>query len=161
MYKLAVLLFMLMFAPAFSPRVAYAAQLTENIDEPGRNPWQQTRQTQINTGDCHSGLCVVIFKDVPKGKRLVLTYASALFEGSTALGVGVVDASVSNTVPGIPGSVIVQVPGLSAAGKSGNYQAGGHITLYVDQGQSPVMVLEGASGTVRATASGYLVTLKP
>src|SRR5882757_102383 len=84
------------------PGVALAAQAVQNVDEPGRNPWQQTQNAQVNNGDCHEGLCVIIFKQVPKGQRLVVTFASALFDGSTALGTGVIDASVSNVVPGVP-----------------------------------------------------------
>jgi hypothetical protein len=138
---------------------ARAAQIVQNSDEPGRNPWQQTRQTQVGTGDCNSGLCIVIFKPVPKGQRLVITYASALFEGSTSLGTGVVDASVSTVIPGVPGEVRAQVPGIGLAGKAGQYQAAGRVTLFIDQTNSPVMVLEGASGFVRATIVGYLVKL--
>jgi hypothetical protein len=33
------------------------------------------------------------------------------------------------------------------------------MNLYVDQTDSPVMVVEGASGSVRATIVGYLVKL--
>jgi hypothetical protein len=144
-----------------APPATYAGppQDVKNVDEPGRNPWRQTKQTQVNTGDCHKGFCIVIFGDIPKGKRLVVTYASALFDGSTALGVGLVDVSLSDSVPGISGAVIAQVPGLSGAGKSGHYQAGGAMTFYVDQERSPVMVLDGASGTVRVTVIGYLVDL--
>jgi hypothetical protein len=116
------------FVSACLPDVGLAAQAVQNVDEPGRNPWQQTKQTQVNTGDCISGLCVIIFKQVPKGQRLVITYASASFDGSTALGTGVVDASISTTIPGVPGEVRAQIP-VSTLHKN--------VPLFRDVGMSP------------------------
>jgi len=49
------------------------AALVQSIDEPGRNPYQET---QANTNCRGSTVCVFNFAQVPVGKRLVLTHIS-------------------------------------------------------------------------------------
>jgi hypothetical protein len=47
------------------------AALVQNVDEPGRNPYQETR-----VATCGLNICDLTFATVPQGKRLVLTNVS-------------------------------------------------------------------------------------
>ncbi len=60
--------------PWASPAVAQTrAALVQSIDEPGRNPYQET---QSNTTCRGTTVCGFNFAAVPAGKRLVLTNIS-------------------------------------------------------------------------------------
>jgi len=49
------------------------AALTQNVDEPGRAPYQSTVVFKQSTGGCSVTACTIIFASVPAGKRLVAT----------------------------------------------------------------------------------------
>jgi len=49
------------------------AALVQNVDEPGRTPYQSTLVFKQGTGGCGITACTLIFGSVPNGKRLVAT----------------------------------------------------------------------------------------
>lgn len=57
--------------------------LVRDLDEPGRDPFMVTVDAVVGSDDCHQGgsttNCSVFLGSVPAGKRLVITYASAVF----------------------------------------------------------------------------------
>lgn len=53
------------------------AALTQNIDEPGRNPYQESYFSYLNDCAAASKFCNFNFSVVPAGKRLVITHVSA------------------------------------------------------------------------------------
>ncbi len=61
------------------------AALVQNVDEPGRNPYQETHAFNfIGTGSCGVTICSVSFAPVPAGYRLVITSVSGRLEPSNA-----------------------------------------------------------------------------
>ncbi len=88
--------------PWASPAVAQTrAALVQSIDEPGRNPYQET---QSNTTCRGTTVCGFNFAAVPAGKRLVLTNISGYVDtGAGALPNGFVSS-------GFGGSAYATIP---------------------------------------------------
>lgn len=96
--------------PWTSPALAQTrAALVQSIDEPGRNPYQET---QSNTTCRGTTVCSFNFAPVPPGKRLVLTHISGYVDtGAGALPNGFVNSGFGGptyaTIPftGVRGAV--------------------------------------------------------
>jgi hypothetical protein len=54
---------------------------TQNVNEPGRHPFQESIVLNSGAG-CAPFVCSTSFSPVPAGKRLVVTYVSAVFVSS-------------------------------------------------------------------------------
>ena len=140
--------------------VALAQTPIENVNEPGRNPYQSVVQLFDPTAPgarCDvtvSNFCFVSHLQVPTGKRLVITYASARFRGD--------DQLFSKNVAIQDGRSRVFLPAPSLIGE-GLYIAAGPISSYIDQNQTPLMLIEGIDSQLPAIESaivGYLVSVQ-
>ena len=142
-------------APAPSPTVV------QNVDEPGRNPYQDSQTFNHTTQfGCTQFVCTLKFKPVPAGQRLVVTYASAAY----SLAPNGTEASVALAIDGdftssdAPQQFILTVP----IGGSRVVGAGPTV-FYVEAGHQPSLLLAGntlATGlTAQATVAGYLVSV--
>lgn len=149
-------------ALAFACTPAALAQpkpaLVQDRDEPGRNPWQQSIDVTQNATNCGVLLinCFVNFATVPAGKRLVVTYASAVFAGADGNAASPLvyagPAQVPNFAHFLP---------LPQARNGARLVASGPVLFYVDAGTYAYMVIQvdplkdGYVATV--SLSGYLV----
>jgi hypothetical protein len=160
----ALIAFTSVFA-AMIPAHAQKPALVQNIDEKGRNPYQQTIQfiptTATAAATCTSGYCNVSFKAVPAGYRLVVTQATAVF---TAASTGDVErlaflaSLTSASVPALGDIAILPVPTLVGGIQSLNAQ----VTFYVEPSLVPVLSVTNvqmSGSTVTMSLSGYLVNL--
>jgi hypothetical protein len=162
---------LLAFSTVFSalvcaPAHAQKPALVQNIDEKGRNPYQQTIQfipTSTTTGltSCSGGLCEVAFKPVPAGYRLVVTQVTAIY---TAASTGDVEniaflASITSaTSPTVGDIAILPSPTISA----GLHSLSAAITFYVEPGLIPLLSMtnvQNSGSTVTVSITGYLVNL--
>ena len=135
------------------------AALTQDRDEPGRNPSQQLIQLTQNTTNCGAllSLCDVAFDVVPAGKRLVVTYASVVFHADPA----------SSNLPAYVGPA--QIPTFSVAlplpqARGGTrHVTNGPVLFFVDAGAYPYAIVQAFpltdGGTVWAAISGYYVSV--
>jgi hypothetical protein len=141
--------------------------LVQNIDERGRNPYQQTIQfapTVTGTGStpCISGnVCLALFKPVPAGYRLVVTQVSAIYPAASTGDVSHPVLLVS--IVSIASPQFVDATALPTATLSGGvYTSSTPTTFYVEPGFTPVLdmsnVLTGAGDAI-VSISGYLVAL--
>jgi hypothetical protein len=131
--------------------------LTQNIDEKGRVPYHSSTETF-----CSSTQCLLSFKVVPAGYRLVITHASLFYQGRPA--------------PSIYPNFVVLVGGTAnpdevegyeeylpapTSGGSNYYIASSPVTYYVEAGGTPSLIVNGtATGSSSdASISGYLINL--
>jgi hypothetical protein len=109
-------------AVAFVPKVAHGlvAALVENIDEPGRNPYQEGVFV-----DCPgSQFCNFFYSAVPTGKRLVLTDISGFIDvDNGTLPNGILSSSSSAS------SAAFQ----AFTGVTGNVFSGGGTRIFINQ----------------------------
>jgi hypothetical protein len=63
---------------ASAPVSAVTVTQVQNVNEPGLNPYQHFVTFNQGTTYCYNFACTIAFPAVPEGKRLVITYASAL-----------------------------------------------------------------------------------
>ena len=136
--------------------------LVQNIDEPGRNPYQEGKQFSANAMNCDNSnfTCTARFPAVPAGKRLVLTYVSA-FYGLSA------NAAAANVRVGKSGDMdrmlILQAVTANPNVVGAEYTASGPVTFYYEPGDTPTVTLSGQfinfGSPVAVTLVGYLVSL--
>jgi len=136
------------------------AALVESIDEPGRQPYQQTVLFNQTNEGCTAFFCSVSFNPVPAGFRLVITHASALFAlvpGGTGPRVSLaIDDNIFGTTLLLPTPIFNDFT---------NYVASSPVSFYVDAGHTPFLLLEGnqvlhdGSITAEATIVGHLVSV--
>jgi hypothetical protein len=143
----------LVSAPAFSQKPA----LTQNIDEKGRVPYQDT-ETKLctNMGNVDCGLT---FAAVPSGYRLVVTYVSAFFYLNSPSNPYFIGLDGGYSLPnGTQQSTAILIP--TAIGGNG-YAVSSPLTYYIDQGYSPSFDAPGAAvgKYVVGTVTGYLINL--
>jgi hypothetical protein len=147
---------------ALLPAVAHAQKpaLVKNVDEPGRNPYQQSLSFNQSTQVCTNYLCTLWFNPVPAGYRLVVTHVSTRFR--------LADNSISPYATlGSDGNLSSHQIILPAPSSNGDnyYIASSPVTFYVEPGSSPTLFLSGnrvdTSGSYLAQASieGYLVAI--
>jgi hypothetical protein len=146
---------------ALLPAVADAQKpaLVKNVDEPGRNPYQQGMLFNQSTQVCTNFVCTLWFNPVPAGYRLVVTHVSVRYR--------LADNSIeAYTTLGSDGNMASDIV-LPAPSFIGNnyYVVSSPVTFYVESGSSPTLFLSGnrvdASGSYSAQASivGYLVAI--
>jgi hypothetical protein len=124
--------------------------LVRDVDEPGRNPYQQL--VTIEESACPTfGDCFVTFAPVPAGKRLVLTHASVKFSPGGTVVVAYLVVAGGGAVP-LPAPVSVG---------SNNFLSVGPVTAYFEPGQTPAIRFDPlANGSsVEAFLAGYYVSL--
>jgi hypothetical protein len=139
--------------------------LVQNIDEKGRNPYQQTIQftptSPTAAASCSSGSCTVSFKTVPAGYRLVVTQVTAAFAAASTGDAErlAVLASITSTTP----QTSVDIAVLPTPTLSGGIQTlNAAVTFYVEPGLIPYMLLSNVLSTgseVTVSITGYLVNL--
>jgi hypothetical protein len=105
-------------------------------------------------------VCQVSFPSVPRGKRLVITYASARYSLSSGGTDADVEVGVNGNVSDEP-SILLPAPVRTGFD---TYVASGPVTFYAEAGDVPTMLLEGvyvqpASNTATASIVGYLVSM--
>jgi len=135
--------------------LAQRAALMQNVDEPARAPYQQTIIFNQGPSTCTQFVCTVTFPAVPAGKRLEVTYVSALF--------GAPGGSATISVAPGSGSLGVYLP-LPQTYGFGTYVGGAPITLFVEAGNSPTVALGGlsvnsSSTSAQAAIVGHLVSV--
>jgi len=124
---------------------------TENVDEPARNPYQQTITSKAVCSTCN-----FIFNKVPAGKRLRVTNVSCWFALNSNAGVeltSIRDSTRTGAIFYMP--AILQGNGLSAIINS-------DISLVIDAGKSPVITMVtdfNFATTSICTVSGYMISL--
>jgi hypothetical protein len=140
--------------------------LVQNIDEKGRNPYQQTFQfspssTATSSAVCTGTTCVILFKPVPTGYRLVVTQISFTYVVAST---GAVDNTAalisitSTTAPLATDVAVLPVPTLS--GNRDDLNA--PLSFYVEPGLIPVLELSNVqltNGAAIVGITGYLVAL--
>jgi hypothetical protein len=164
---------LLAFTAAFTAIVSVPAHaqkpaLVQNIDEKGRNPYQQSIQftpTSIATGStpCFTGqnTCEIFFKPVPAGYRLVVSQVTAAYAAAVAGDIGhlaVLSTVTSTTTPVVGDIYVLPSPAVSA----GIYTLSVPVTFYVEPGLTPFLDLTNVqfgNNTVTVSISGYLVAL--
>jgi hypothetical protein len=133
--------------------------LVRNIDEPGRNPYQQSISFQQNTfAGCTINSCVVTFNAVPAGRRLVVTYVSARYHDPTFFG----PAGVSLGLNGNVGATLVDLPRNST--DNAFQTIASPLTFYVEAGDKPTVFIAGgnlivSSFQANVAVAGYFVSL--
>jgi hypothetical protein len=131
---------------------AEAPTLVRNVDEPARNPYQQT----VQSSDCAGG-CAFQFATVPANSTLRITNVSCLFSVGDTAGVG--EVYVGNGDEKQPATVFIPAV---ANGNPNVIVANASINLYAPAGSKPfagVIAWTGAISTPACTLSGYFVTL--
>ena len=124
----------------------------KNLDEKGRNPYQQSGATGCNG----SGLCDFAFPAVPAGKRLVIEHVSANVNPNPGVGVNgtFLEGAGGFTVFSLPGTSMA-TPELIAVNQT--------VLAYFDAGQTPFYRVAWSTssnpGAFQVTISGYLVDL--
>jgi hypothetical protein len=128
------------------------------VSSPTTLPYQKTIHFNQSETTCTQFVCEVDFPAVPAGKRLVVTFASAVY----GLNPGGTGASVELGI----NSSFSQPSILLPAQRTGfdTYLASAPVTFYVNGGDTPTMGLQGqyvqpASLTASATIVGYLVPM--
>ena len=139
--------------PAISQTVA--ATLVRNVDEPGRNPYQEQK----------SGSGLIAFSAVPTGKRLVITHASSF----ASVGALEADPLLIEDIEDVAGggkSTITTRQYLPSTAQQGgrSYVASGDTKMYFEAGQYPMAGFNTGSGvsasyTAFITLSGYYIDL--
>jgi hypothetical protein len=145
---------------SFVPNRAIAqirAALVRDIDERGRNPFQQT-------GQCSgfSDTCSIAFTTVPANKRLVVEEVSS--RSTVRSTVQILQSDLRNSQVGLlnnqPMYVIPQLQWSS--GGTSQYVSNNRVVYYVEPGQTPVwnMITIGTGAIlVDVTLTGYFVDL--
>jgi hypothetical protein len=126
--------------------------LTKSTDEPGRSPYFSFANQYCAT----NGECLMSFKPVPAGFRLVVTHASAVYVPATNFG------HLDNLVFLRQSSDFADwayLPAPSSTGASSVTSA--PITFYVEPGSTLyITVRNSSSGTyISGSITGYLVAL--
>ncbi len=157
--RFALLAVTLLAAPSLVPTPALAQRpvLTEDVDQPARTPYQRAIVFNQGSNTCDPFSCTVQFDVVPAGKRLEITYVSALF-GAPGDGATIVvqsDPSFSSTRLYLP---LPQTYGFHT------YVGGSPVTFYVDAGHTPTLILGGfnvssSSTSAEATIVGHYVSV--
>ena len=126
---------------------AVRAARVRNQDEPGRNPYFETR----GDSTCVSGACTLTFSPVPSGQRLVVTFVSSGYS--------------SFSPP--PSFVVLETPSKHvqwfqtfATDSTSSYMSS-PVVAYYEAGETPVLLcgaVGGAAG-LSGTLSGYNINL--
>ena len=126
---------------------AVRAALVRNQDEPGRNPYFETRGDSV----CVSGACTLTFSPVPAGQRLVLTFLSTGY---------------SSFAPP-PRFIVLETPNKHVqwfqtfmTDSASSYMSS-PVVAYYEAGETPVLLCGVAGGTtgLSGTLSGYYISL--
>lgn len=137
--------------------------LTQNMNEPGLNPYLVSIQPEQDTSNCQPGnppfaSCTFVFPVVPLGKRLVVTYASAAYYLSP--GATLAEAFLSATGTGFVQLALRPVQSGIVADRQ---VVATPVTFYVEPGESPRFLLRGFDildgRTATLSLAGYYVTL--
>ncbi|HEX5227463.1 MAG TPA: hypothetical protein VFW44_07115 [Bryobacteraceae bacterium] len=122
------------------------AALVRNQDEPGRNPYFESKHTV-----CSSQGCVIVFSPVPAGQRLVLTFVSAecCEYGPPPKIVQLIKPNVESQ--GFP---MIASDDITAYTSS-------PVVAYFEAGETPAMAAfpPDGGGGLEGTLSGYFVSL--
>jgi hypothetical protein len=142
------------------PAHAQKPALTENIDEKGRVPYYDAAQ-----GYCLNGECVLIFKTVPAGYRLVITYATGVYQAPSSPSVNnfnLVTLSSGASGQGNNSSVPYTAYLTPTTAGANVYTFSNPLTFYAEPNSTPQMVISNVSsvsGEQSGVISGYLVSI--
>jgi hypothetical protein len=151
------------------PTAAHAQKpaLVQNIDEKGRNPYQQGFQFNATTSTtvtgstlCATNSCFIFFKPVPAGYRLVVNQITFTYTAATP---GADSTAALLTVTSTTAPVLGDISALPAPTFSGNRcDLSAPVTFYVEPGLIPTLeitnvLVNNTSAIVSIT--GYLVAL--
>jgi hypothetical protein len=131
----------------------------KNVDERGRNPFQE--RFICFTGPGNSGRCTAVGNAVPPNKRLVIEHVSAALITDT--GKGIEETEIGNSINGSAEQFLFsRLENFNIPGARDTYYVNEHVLLYVESGQQPYFRAKTAtfsSISVNAYISGYLVNL--
>lgn len=146
--------------------VALAQTPTRNVDEPGLNPYQSVVtlfSPNAPGAQCEAvtspNFCFVSHPQVPAGKRLVITYASARFSGDSQQVYRSVAIQDGRFRAFLPAPSVIGGPNVG----NPDYIAAGPISAYVPENQTPLMLIEGinfAFPGIESAIVGYLVSVQ-
>jgi len=108
----------------------------KSVDEPARAPYQHNIGFNQGPSTCGQFYCEVVFPAVPAGKRLEVTYVSALF-GAPG-GHATIEVRLSSNFF----SAHVYLPLPQDSGFH-TYVGSGPLTFFVEAGENPTVVLGG------------------
>jgi hypothetical protein len=139
-------------APCIAAPTPTAPRIVENVDEPARNPFQQSVGI---SGPCN-GPCNVLFSAVPVSKTLRITYASCFFSIGDTGGVRLVYLTNGESTP-----ATAYIPA-NAQGNAEDVIASAELNLYSSTGTTPVITIDTNTSPIsngQCTISGYTVNV--
>ncbi len=150
-----------LFASASLPAHAQKPALTQNIDEKGRVPYQQSVVAHCSVSDYS---CEPSFPPVPVGYRLVVTYFSVFIQSPQAHpGMYALLSGQSPLPNGASGSLAAIFLPMTATGLvDGNYDyfLNAPITCYFNAGEQPLVILDNTFASYASVdLIGYLVAV--
>jgi hypothetical protein len=128
----------------------------KNVDERGRNPYQE--RLTCFTGPGNAGRCTAVGSAVPPNKRLVIEHVSAALVTDT--GKGIEETEIGNS--SLEQFLFSRLENFNIPGARDTYYVNEQVLLYVESGQQPYFRAKTAtfsSISVTASISGYLVNL--
>jgi hypothetical protein len=160
-----LLLCLLVLAKAFEkPLLAQIrAALTQNIDEPGRNPYQESFFAYMTNCAAASKFCNFTFSTVPAGKRLVITHVSAYVDVQNGM---LPNCNLQSDFGGsqYAEAFFTGVRGPVSAGPSTRIFINQELQLYFGPGETPhgfcglVSTTDSFSGAGNMELSGYYIS---
>jgi len=132
------------------------AALVQNMDEPGRNPYQEMKPSTNCLGQTY---CRLSYAAVPAGKRLVVTNIS----GSVDLESGIHPFGLITTDAGIPYVTFTAVTGPVVVGVGTRMLINQSLLAYFGPGEIPRVSINTESYRItsglQVQLSGYYITL--
>lgn len=134
---------------------AQRAALVQEVYGPGRTPYRGTQLYNQDASVCFNNFgCQINFPQVPAGKRLVVTYASAFYTVASG-------QSGAYVLVGTDLSNFAHLPPPMQT-YPGAYVAAGPVTYYFEPGEIPSVFIGASNGimtgyTGHAAMVGYLV----
>lgn len=129
------------------------AALVQSVDEPARNPYQET---QFNIACRGTPICVLDFAVVPAGKRMVVTHISGYVDTAN----GTMPNSFLQSSFG--GSNFATVPIIAGRGPLGNlgtrYIISQSVLAYFNAGENPRGSYQGLLGEVMSGGALMMLT---
>jgi hypothetical protein len=152
-----------LFAASFSALAQPKPALTQNTNEPGLNPYIESKQVEQDAASCEPGTppfaqCTIEMLPVPVGKRLVVTYVAASYFLSTGAIFPAAFLAANSS-----GFVLLPLLPVQAGTADARQSISAPITFYVEPGEAPRFILRGFDIVAARTASlslvGYYVNL--
>ena len=129
---------------------------TKNVDEPGRNPYQERLTCNVVAGN--AGRCTAQGLAVPANKRLVIEHVSAQLVVDT--GRGIEETELGS--PSFQQFLSSRLENFNIPGSRDTYYVNDRVLLYLEAGEQPTFRAKTATFSaisINATISGYFINL--